>query len=192
MIRSSRIDNTWGPPVAAGVTTVALLVCGLLQPMSPTAARRVFLAVVFALASVLGLGALVIGGVVWAVEAPLPELSPVAIPPANASPRTVVRAFVAALDRHDRATARALCVGDDPPCQFLDYYIRVRITQFLNSYPANNDGALPRGVSGVYVGVILAGTARDGGPVGEGGFWGYVLAPIGPHRAWRIVDEGTG
>jgi hypothetical protein len=102
---------------------------------------------------------------------------------------------VVALDEHDAAVADTLWSplgffrGQQP--WEVSYYIRVRITWMAkSSYPDANDLNLPRGVTGADVSVGLAGWTRNGGPVGEGGDWDYTLAPIGPHHAWRIIDEG--
>ena len=188
LIRSSQANNTWGLPaaLAMGLASVVLFVCIVPKGGGQITARRRVPVVV------LGVGALAVSAAVWAVEAPLPELRAVPLPPAGAGPTVVVRTFVAALDQHDRATARALCEADDPPCQFLDYYVRVRVTHLGQPMVVNNDGFLPRGVTGVDVGVFLAGETRAGGPVGEDGYWGYVVAPMGPRGVWRIVDDGTG
>ena len=100
----------------------------------------------------------------------------------------VVRSFVEAVDEHDQATAQALYPSDYRTD--LDGYIRLRITHLGPVSPDTNDVFLPRGVKGVDVGIGIAGWARDGGSVGEDGLWTYTLAPIGPHRWRRIIDEG--
>jgi len=127
--------------------------------------------------------------VIWAVVAPLPQLRSVPLPPSTASPEQVVRTFVAALDAHDQGTARALCVRGTPPCGSLDAYVRVGIAQ-LGAVPPIPLGG-QAGAKRVYVPVDLTGRTRSGERPGEDGVWGYVLSPVGPQGAWRIVDEGA-
>ena len=136
-----------------------------------------------------------VGLVIWAVEAPLPEQRSVPLPPQGASPQAVVRTFVAAVDEHDKATVDALCASgwvSSANSSDIDYFIRLRITQLFPPRPDTNEEWLPKGVAGADVTVTLVGWARNGGPVGEDGYWTYYLAPVGPHRAWRIGAEGMG
>lgn len=188
MIRSSRVGNALALPGSTVIGVLTIVVFTWSAPASSHPSRfeaRLPLTLLF-------VGAAVVGTLLWARQDPLPELRSVPLPPANASPAAVVRSFVEALNYHDRRTASALCFDNDPPCQFLDYYVHVRITRLRGDGPTNNHASLTRGVTGFDVGVNLVGTTRDGGPVGEDGYWGYILAPLGPHRAWRIIDEGTG
>jgi hypothetical protein len=194
LTRTLRADNDWA--LLDGTVVVLVTIVLTLLTLSGRHNVKSRVALRAGLASFV-LGAMTVGLVVWAVYAPLPEQRAVPLPPVNASPQSVVKAYVAALDEHDAATADALWspvgfFGGQQPWE-VTYYIRVRITSIAKSlYPDPNDPNLPRGVTGVDVAVNLSGWARDGGPVGEGGAWGYTLAPIGPHHAWRLVDEGTG
>jgi len=188
MTRLSRVDNSWVFPTCLADGTLTFFMLAAAAPTTPRSwalRRRVQIIVVV-------VGPAVVGMALWARQAPLPELRPVAVPPANASPETVVRSFVEALDEHDTSTAAALCVRPDPPCQFLGYYVRFRITDLARPIRDPYDGFLPRGVVGEDIVGTVSGTARDGGEVGEDRFWTYVLAPLGPRGSWRIIDEGMG
>jgi hypothetical protein len=187
-----RADNAWalrdGAVVVLATLLVAVLTLGGRRKLKSRARLRAGVAMLI-------LGAMTVGLVIWVVYAPLPEQRAVSVPPVNASPQAVVRAYVVALDEHDAAVADTLWSplgffrGQQP--WEVSYYIRVRITWMAkSSYPDANDLNLPRGVTGADVSVGLAGWTRNGGPVGEGGDWDYTLAPIGPHHAWRIIDEG--
>ena len=192
LTRSLRADNAWalrdGAVVVLATLLVAVLTLGGRRKLKSRARLRAGVAMLI-------LGAMTVGLVIWVVYAPLPEQRAVSVPPVNASPQAVVRAYVVALDEHDAAVADTLWSplgffrGQQP--WEVSYYIRVRITWMAkSSYPDANDLNLPRGVTGADVSVGLTGWTRNGGPVGEGGDWDYTLAPIGPHHAWRIIDEG--
>lgn len=199
LTRTLRADNTWA--VADGA--VVVLATLLLATWALLAWRQLKLFVrLGASVPILILGAVTVGMVSWVVQAPLPEQHSVPLPPPSASPQVVVRTFVTALDQHDRATAEALYApswfsssNTNLPDHDLDLYVRVWITHLSPPQVDTNDASLPRGVTGVDVNVTLGGWNRDGGPVGEDGVdghWGYVLAPIGFHGSWRIIDEGFG
>jgi hypothetical protein len=190
--RTLSADNSWAwPDGAIAVLSTLLVVFPAFRGWRKLRSRVRLRAGL----GMLAVGAMTIGLVIWAVQAPLPEQRAVAVPPANASPQVVVRSYVAALDEHDASTAEALSgsswisvgVSDD-----LGYYIRVRVTQVVHLLSNNDDEFLPKGVTGVDVVVALVGWTRGDGSVGEDGLWGYTLAPIGPHRAWRIINEGMG
>ncbi len=131
------------------------------------------------------------GAVLWAVVAPLPQLRSVLLPWRKTSPEQVVTTLVATLDAHDQATARALCVRGTPPCESLDDYAWVGIGH-LGPLPEISGSYGPAGVKGVYVPVDRTGRTRSGERPGESGAWGYERAPVGPQRAWRIIDDGAG
>jgi hypothetical protein len=67
--------------------------------------------------------------------------------------------------------------------------VHVRITEAGPPTFDDTDGMLPYGVTGVDIEVSLAGQTRDGGSLDVGGL---VLAPVGPKRAWRVIDSGWG
>ncbi len=190
LTRLSRSDNSWVMWDMAVLLALFLLTVGVAAGSGNRAIvrRQVIASLALALA--------VLACVVWAVVTPLPQLRAVPLPPLNASPEQVVRTFVAALDQHDHATAEALCARW--ACTF-DDDAWVRIAQLgpvsadnQACVPVSSDGSCSPKGRGVYVSVQLTGRTRGGELPGEGGVWGYVLAPIGPMGAWRIVDQGAG
>ena len=191
LTRLSRVDNSWVWPNLAGLSALFLLSIGAVWASSASRSlmRRSLLAV-------LGIALTILAGVIWAAKAPLPELRVVPRPPPSATPEQVVTSFVAALDGHDHLTAEALCARWACP---LDDDVWVRIAHFgpvvtdnQACVPVKSDGSCVPRSGGVDVNVELTGLTRSGELPGEGGVWEYVLAPIGPHGAWRIVGQGTG
>ena len=192
LTRSLQTDNAWALPDGAvvGLASFLAAVLALVDRSQLKPGKRYGPG-----AAVIVLGATTVGLVAWAAYAPLPQQKAVPLPPSTASPQVVVRAFVAAVDEHDGATADALCApgwASSANSFDLGYFVRLRITQFVRQMPDTNEEWLPKGVAGADVVVMLAGWTRDGGPVGEDGYWTYYLAPVGPHGAWRIGAEGMG
>jgi hypothetical protein len=188
LTRMSEADNEWVWPDVAALVILLIVSIGAIGACSASrSAVRKLMAVVLVTALV------ILGGVIWAARAPLPELRAVPVPPSGAAPEQIVQSFVAALDAHDQATAKALSVPDTPPRGQLDDNVRVKIVHIgpispTTAYVPGRNGT----VSGLDVEVQLAGRTRSGGLPGEGGTWEYVLAPVGPQNAWRVVDDGTG
>lgn len=106
LTRTLRADNAWALPdgVAIGMTTFLLALMAL--PNWTRLERRTWSRASIA---TFCMGAVTVGLVIWAAEAPLPEQRAVLLPPRRASPQAVVRTFVAAVDEHDGATVDALC-----------------------------------------------------------------------------------
>jgi hypothetical protein len=188
LTRMSEADNWWVWPTVAALLILLIVSIGAIGPFSAnrSGVRRL-------MAAVLVTTLVILGGVIWAARAPLPELRAVPLPPSGAAPEQIVQSFVAALDAHDQATAKALSVPGTPPRSQLDDNVRVKVVHIgpispTTAYVPGRNGA----VSGLDVQVQLAGRTRSGGLPGEGGAWEYVLVPVGPQNAWRVVDDGTG
>ena len=114
----------------------------------------------------------------------------VALPPDTASPRTVVAAYLRALDAHDCRTAVQLRSprGDSRQlgrlwCRDVQHLRHVRIEQ-----RAEIQGRM----SGVAVSFDLAWRPfHDDGSMDEGPTqWGYELLRASRSAPWRITDEG--
>jgi hypothetical protein len=146
--------------------------------------RGVALAAVVALAA----GAAACGG---------DATAPVALPPLDAPPAAVARAYVRALDRGDRDALRALTTPDH-----LDDAVRwpanLRHIRVAEMRPARREPGV--GSAGRHPDVVLVPVELDldlGDP-GLSGFsadgrttWGYVLVRDAPDERWRVDDEGT-
>jgi hypothetical protein len=191
LTRLSRSSNSWVMASMAVLVALFLLTVGA---AAASGDRSIILRWVIAS---LAVALTVLAAVVWAVVTPLPQLRAVPVPPVSASPEQVVQTFVTALDEHDHATAGALCARW--ACT-LDDYVWVRIAHLgpvglgnQACVPVSSDGScVPRKGGGADVSVQLSGLTRSGDLPGEGGVWGYELAPIGPQGAWRIVGQGAG
>lgn len=108
------------------------------------------------------------------------------MPPADASPEDVVRAYVRAINAHDCTTARALAAGADAWCghSTLD---DLRIT---GTTDRTREGRPTEKVTQVLVEFTLHGGDASMGEGRHG--WGYLLDRSGPRGAWRIHDQGVG
>jgi hypothetical protein len=190
LTRTLRADSTWALLDGAVVVVATIMILLLTIFLRTRAWTYIWFR---AGPAMLALGAMTVALVVWAANATLPEQRAVPMPPVSATPQVVVRAYVAALNEHDLATAEALSSRLwQSQSGYLDdnMYVRVRITWLSESAePVTGDAGLPPGVKSVLVGVGLVGWPRFSGP-NENGDWGYYLAPVGPHHAWRIIDEG--
>ena len=124
----------------------------------------------------------------------------VAMPPPDASPRTVVQTYLAALDGHDRVTAAALLEPlwrrtvehEVDPMLTNVKHLRVRHISAPTPTSLMHDGAY-RGwqTTSVQVVFILSQYHAQSMPNGTND-WGYVLARKSASTPWRIVDEGQG
>jgi hypothetical protein len=164
--RTSSTDNSWFWPLFT--VWLALLVVSVSGIASSSATKS---GVRRLMAGLLAVAGVVLAGTVWVVLAPLPQLRAVPLPPPTATPVQVVQAFVAALDAHDLATARSLCIRDTPGCSSLDNNVWVAITHIGPVGNSGNDGFVPKGAAGVFVPVQLSGRTRSGVVPGEGGAW---------------------
>ena len=145
---------------------------------SPVSARRAGIASVITFAAV-----------ITSVEVPLAPHGHVGTPADSAGPTTVVTAYVKALNAHDNATVAAL---EDPAFQqHGDPFVRITLLSIDGSGPDQDpDRAGDYGVS-----IAVDWTWRDldsSGTTNGRHIWGYILAPTGPHGAWRILDQGVG
>lgn len=116
----------------------------------------------------------------------------VTMPPEDAAPGVVVRAYLDALEVEDCATARALYrPGRDPLAPWCGE-VEVRDSTVDE---VQDDGCCGLGeqyAQSVYVPVDLVTRGGDVSlPDGEHP-WGYVLVRDADDQPWRIVDEGLG
>jgi len=148
----------------------------------------VLLLVLVALIAVIAAGTWVVG------YRPNFQTASVPIPPSNASPVTVVRSYVGAYNHRDFTTMTALY----PSMRSFDQSYRHRALGTMKDLKvtgSRHDGAYgrqsPRWTVGVevnFTGLRWSDISYEPGHNG----WNYDLQRIGPHRAWRIVDEGVG
>ncbi|MFD6176973.1 MULTISPECIES: hypothetical protein [unclassified Isoptericola] len=151
------------------------------EPASPRTRRRAWWWMTLALVVLLAAGATV--GALWL--APPRQTAEVTVPPADAAPEQVVRAYLEAVAAHDCDTAAALTAGGAT-----DFCDDTRSLEILEVVPAPHlsDGDLSA------VNTDFEATWRPFSGVvdvpEEGWGWTYYLAH-GP-EGWRIVDAGTG
>ena len=109
----------------------------------------------------------------------------VTMPSDDASPKEVVKAYVAAMDGHDCATASRLMTYRNGWCPHL---VSVDLLEVHDPFEEAPDR--------VDVGVELDLHWKlwsDGHAIMPGRqYWGYILERQQPGGPWRIVDEGTG
>lgn len=120
-----------------------------------------------------------------------------ALPPASASPEAVVRAYVAAINRHDLATTTALLTAQAANnFNQDDSFSNIISISHLTISPARNESssyAASRGyrqVVHVPVEFQLRQHRVESMPDGHT-FWGYLLARNSDSQPWRILDEGA-
>jgi hypothetical protein len=136
---------------------------------------------------------IVAGGVVVALagvvllvlryQAPLPQTRDVAVPPDDASPDQVVRAYVDALDAHDCETAAMLRVGHDVG----DFCRNLRSVSLDGTSP----GRIPRAedlVTEVEIDADFEWRVFKVDPSLRGQtIWGFSLERAAPDAPWRIA-----
>ncbi|MDX6554420.1 MAG: hypothetical protein QOD86_615 [Miltoncostaeaceae bacterium] len=122
---------------------------------------------------------------------------PVALPPADAPPAAVARAYVEALDRSDLAALRELTTRNhfESAIHWLSNLRHIRIAEMR---PAHRDDAVGSAVRHPDVVIVPVELDLDLGDPGLSGFstdgrttWGYVLVRDAPTDRWRVDDEGT-
>ncbi|MCE1180212.1 MAG: DUF4829 domain-containing protein [Micrococcales bacterium] len=113
----------------------------------------------------------------------------VAMPPDDATPEQVVRAYVDAVHAKDCETADALFEdGEGSWCGDIDI-TSLTVTSQSQERRETTSGAGPV-IERVHVQI----TTRGGDvsmPDGEH-MWSYLLDRVGPNKAWRIYDQGVG
>lgn len=139
--------------------------------------------------------------IAWALTQVLPprQTGSVAVPPVGASPRRVVETYIAALNAHDCATARAVTTGFARWqvmgwCHGVARLSGLRVGTFVHEGPRYS--GLPASASVVTAPVTFdlhwrllhASDSMSGGPTQ----WGYELVRTSPGAPWLIDDEGAG
>lgn len=142
---------------------------------------------------------LVIGAVVFVRSQCRFKTGDVAIPPADADAKAVVTAYVAALDKHDLSTAKALSdsqMVEKTESTSDSWYRNTRsITDLEVREPIPNTPGSGETRAGeresvfVPVSFDLDQCDAQSMPDGETG-WGYLLARTSPTDRWLVVDEG--
>jgi len=134
----------------------------------------------------------------------LPLLPPrqtaaVPLPAPSASPETVVRTYLAALNAHDCTTATELWAGDQRDiagswCTGVAELTGISLGAPSTEPPGNSSNHPDQSVTEVPVTFDLRWRRWHGDPsLPEGRTtWGYLLAQDAQTSAWRIVDNGTG
>jgi hypothetical protein len=153
----------------------------------------------------LGIAAALVGlavaGTLLYANRPPGQKRDVALPPRDASPIRVVRAYVSALDARDLATARRLVAPGSG--QRVSPRFWIDNLDSITGLRVQRPSPLPPRVVGrgpswqvVVVNVTFHVQWRwlhDQTGLPEGGkFWGYTLARSATTKPWRIIDEGTG
>lgn len=121
----------------------------------------------------------------------------VAIPPVTAGPVEVVRAYVAALDKHDLTTVKALATPEYAAEveRYADSWYRntqsITDLRVEEPSPQSPGTAAPASEEAVWVGVTfdLDQCNPESMPDGETG-WGYVLSRPSPRDRWLVTSEG--
>lgn len=115
----------------------------------------------------------------------------VPVPSAGASPDQVVLAYVEAYNHRDFDAMAAIYPAAGRPDRYRAMGTMRDLT--ISSSGPDSTGPSDRARWAVRVQLRFTGLrgsdlAYDEGPNG----WAYHLEPIGPDRAWRIVDQGNG
>lgn len=108
------------------------------------------------------------------------------VPPDDASPQDVVRAYVAAVNAQDCSTASKLAPDTAGSWCGKSRLDDLQITGMTDE-PREDDAA--RTVNHVWVEFTLHG--GDGSMKEGRNTWGYLLDRTGPNGAWRIHDQGV-
>ena len=122
----------------------------------------------------------------------------VPVPPADAEPHTVVRAYLDALDAHDLDTAGALLTPEyrrQVGRTSGNWFANLRSVRQVRLAPAE-DARSGYGVGSRYRHAVRVPATLDlrlffDQPAGDGPMtWGFVLVKNQPGDPWRIADEG--
>lgn len=140
---------------------------------------------------------LLLGWLAYAEGLVVRQEGQVAVPPVGAGPRQVVKAFVAALDAHDCATARKLFVDRRPADQWCGDVLSLKRLRMRTPFAEKPQWSGHRSDQEVMdVGVTFDLRWRlfhNDGSMEEGPTtWGYTLVRDSARQPWRIADQGTG
>ncbi|HWV75767.1 MAG TPA: hypothetical protein VN027_00520 [Isoptericola sp.] len=122
-----------------------------------------------------------------AALAPPRQTADVPVPPADASPEQVVRAYLEAVSAHDCETAAALSAAGDAGDHLCG---ATRSLEIIEVVPAPQLSGPTTAAVNTDFEVAWRPFAEGGDVPEEGWGWTYYLA-LGP-EGWRIVDAGAG
>lgn len=112
------------------------------------------------------------------------------LPPSNASPEDVVRAYIGALNRHEEATVAALRAKDANQLEpwYVENIVSITHLKIDPTFVSGTENAQTATV-GVhyYLRQIQVDAQQNGDTV-----WGYTLVREGGSQPWRIQEEGVG